>query len=457
MSCTNSSETVGLVIGMSKTGVLAAHHGPPDKAFFDAKQYAPEKVRRFKTVDDVVAALAEKDLSPAFRAKMLENLAMNNVPYERIMGNLRGEEHLDYGYQQSARNFMRKAGINVKTPLEEVKKLGLSGGKLRYKDIMQIPRMFPNLEELDLSNNDISVLPTELADMQHLSKINLSGNRISQLPPNFEYLSLRELGIAHNEFDVDPLEGTAMKDNLELYDTAGNPFDPIVSPVGLTFSPGDVALPEILERSLLHGTPPYELTETPLRMPDYSVELPRNLGDITLGLSRAGTPDRELEVAFRSMKIGLRDDGQWSDNPPASRNDDMYNIPSSPADLFEAGEEIYTITDPKQSGDNEFAMDLFLDRVGVTEDMIEEHMGTQVTLFDGKRRITIDSGGLGDFHLHRFSVMVVEDDDIPDADKFSADRPHPAAFSTGTLWTPDREQQAHQVLGRANRMGKTTR
>lgn len=33
-----------------------------------------------------------------------------------------------------------------------------------------------------------------------------------------------------------------------------------------------------------------------------------------------------------------------------------------------------------------------------------------VTLFDGKRRIVIDSGGLGDFHLHGYNVTVLVGD-----------------------------------------------
>lgn len=34
--------------------------------------------------------------------------------------------------------------------------------------------------------------------------------------------------------------------------------------------------------------------------------------------------------------------------------------------------------------------------------------GTQVTLFNGKRRIVIDSGGLGDFPLHGYDVTVLD-------------------------------------------------
>ena len=54
-----------------------------------------------------------------------------------------------------------------------------------------------------------------------------------------------------------------------------------------------------------------------------------------------------------------------------------------------------------------FSMNLFLKCVDVPSEMIECHDGTQVTLFDGKTRIVIDSGGLGDFHLHGYEVTVL--------------------------------------------------
>lgn len=86
----------------------------------------------------------------------------------------------------------------------------------------------------------------------------------------------------------------------------------------------------------------------------------------------------------------------------------MYNIPGSVAELFSNGEASYSITDPEQSGDNIFAMNLFLECVGVPPEMVECDDGTQVTLFDGCRRIAIDSEGLGDFHLHGYGVTVLE-------------------------------------------------
>jgi len=87
---------------------------------------------------------------------------------------------------------------------------------------------------------------------------------------------------------------------------------------------------------------------------------------------------------------------------------DYYDIPESVKELFANGESSYSITDPYQSGDNIFAMNLFLECVGVPDEMIVIDDGTQVTLKNGDKRIVIDSGGLGDFHLHGFDVTVLD-------------------------------------------------
>ena len=87
----------------------------------------------------------------------------------------------------------------------------------------------------------------------------------------------------------------------------------------------------------------------------------------------------------------------------------MYDIPASTAELFENAPCQYSITDPEQSGDNIFALRLFLECVGVSSEMIECDDGTQVTLFNGEKRIAIDSGGLGDFHLHGYDVTVLDE------------------------------------------------
>ena len=85
-----------------------------------------------------------------------------------------------------------------------------------------------------------------------------------------------------------------------------------------------------------------------------------------------------------------------------------YDIPENTAELFANGERSYHIKDRDEAGCNIFAMNLFLECVGVPSEMIQCHDGTQVTLFDGKTRLVIYSGGLGDSHLHGYDVTILE-------------------------------------------------
>jgi hypothetical protein len=92
-----------------------------------------------------------------------------------------------------------------------------------------------------------------------------------------------------------------------------------------------------------------------------------------------------------------------------------YCIPENTAELFANGDRSYHIKDRDQAGDNIFAMNLFLECVGVPSEIVECHDGTQVTLFDGRTRMVIDSGGLGDFHLHGYDVTILEANDQVEA------------------------------------------
>jgi len=83
-----------------------------------------------------------------------------------------------------------------------------------------------------------------------------------------------------------------------------------------------------------------------------------------------------------------------------------WNIPKDVNELFENGERNYSICDKDYSGDNIYAMNLFLETVDVPSEMVEEDLGTRV---DGKKRLCIDSGGLGDFHLHGYDVSIIKE------------------------------------------------
>lgn len=87
----------------------------------------------------------------------------------------------------------------------------------------------------------------------------------------------------------------------------------------------------------------------------------------------------------------------------------IWEVPDSPDEFFGNGETTYRIHDYDYPMDNIGSMGLFLDVVGFSPDQIVTDDGTQVVVTDGESKYIIDSYGEGDFHLHGYSVEVVED------------------------------------------------
>lgn len=98
---------------------------------------------------------------------------------------------------------------------------------------------------------------------------------------------------------------------------------------------------------------------------------------------------------------------------------EIYEIPGTVQEMFEEvekndGEMSYRIVNYGEgmSMDNNESMQHFLESVDVPDDLIEEDLGTQVTLKhpDFKARLVIDASGLGDFFSHGFDCSWHEDD-----------------------------------------------
>lgn len=92
------------------------------------------------------------------------------------------------------------------------------------------------------------------------------------------------------------------------------------------------------------------------------------------------------------------------------QGDNAIYIPESVDELFKNGNATYYINDPDLSGDNVYAMKLFIDMVEIPDEMIKLNDGTQIFVSDGKTTLQVDSGGLGNFHLHGYDVTVVNND-----------------------------------------------
>lgn len=89
-------------------------------------------------------------------------------------------------------------------------------------------------------------------------------------------------------------------------------------------------------------------------------------------------------------------------------------LPESVDELFANGARCYSIVDYDiEPMDNIQSMAFFLDEIGATDEDIVEADGTQVYLKhkDYPYQMCIDSGGLGDFYSHSFTISAYNEKD----------------------------------------------
>ena len=87
-------------------------------------------------------------------------------------------------------------------------------------------------KNLDLSNKDIKILPSEIGDLPHLENLNLSYNYLKELPPEIGKLTkLQTLLLTKNEINELPFEIGNLS-NLTLFDISHNKITYIPSEIG---------------------------------------------------------------------------------------------------------------------------------------------------------------------------------------------------------------------------------
>lgn len=86
--------------------------------------------------------------------------------------------------------------------LKDVKQLYLNCNNLT----LSTPPNIPNVVNLYLCYNNISVFPTELCKLKNLRYISLTHNKLSSLPPEFSQLKLKKLSLSYNLFTSIPNE-----------------------------------------------------------------------------------------------------------------------------------------------------------------------------------------------------------------------------------------------------------
>jgi hypothetical protein len=100
---------------------------------------------------------------------------------------------------------------------------------------------------------------------------------------------------------------------------------------------------------------------------------------------------------------------------------EIYEIPDNVNELFNEmvqndGNLSYRIINynSDMSMDNNESMNHFVECVDIPEELIEEDLGTQITIKhpEYNKRIVIDAGGLGDFYSHGFDCTWHEEDEL---------------------------------------------
>ncbi|MNK02286.1 Leucine Rich repeats (2 copies) [compost metagenome] len=110
-----------------------------------------------------------------------------------------------------------------KTSIPSLKKLNLSNCSYNPWKIGAIGKAFPNLEELDLSSNNLCFIWSGLQSLYQLIRLDVSNNQLINIPVEMMYLSkLKELNLSQNDIKLQANELGALW-ALERLDITSNP------------------------------------------------------------------------------------------------------------------------------------------------------------------------------------------------------------------------------------------
>lgn len=96
--------------------------------------------------------------------------------------------------------------------LSSLEKLKLGDEFFRWQVLPPQIKKLVNLVELDISSNNLKVLPKEIGDLRHLKILNLAHNELSELPPEIKSLKfLENLILSYNSLNKLPKEFGSLK------------------------------------------------------------------------------------------------------------------------------------------------------------------------------------------------------------------------------------------------------
>ncbi|XP_066980990.1 leucine-rich repeat protein 1-like [Macrobrachium rosenbergii] len=183
---------------------------------------APAKQSQLEKPKTKLVILNKKDypITTAFPYS-LENLHVNNVDLNRVENRIIGLKRLKT--LDLSHNVIRKLPMAMNR-MQSLTELYLSHNGLKEIDHRVFTgRLSRTLRRLDLSNNELELLPVTLKYLKGLVNLNVSSNKLRYLPLSFDRLqALKFLSASHNKLEV--LPATLVHLQLEELDVFGNPF-----------------------------------------------------------------------------------------------------------------------------------------------------------------------------------------------------------------------------------------
>ncbi|XP_038152451.1 toll-like receptor 1 [Cyprinodon tularosa] len=181
-------------------------------------------------LDFSYCALADSIFSRFEGQETVECETLSNVKKLSLVGNnlknlqvvskrlqyMKSLQHLDL----SINSLMYDGSSKCRWP-SNITLMNLSSGGLTDDVFKCLPI---GVETLDLQNNQISVIPSLIHKMENLSSLNLTGNRLRDLPVCVDFPQMTELLLGLNSLHAPTVNHLSHCPNLKILDASYNPF-----------------------------------------------------------------------------------------------------------------------------------------------------------------------------------------------------------------------------------------
>ncbi len=218
------------------------HAGLPDFPFekrsFDptilSTEHLGENFEVTKTSANSISVIAKNRFGPSENSEeqsIILNNQLNKMGFNNFKIYSRGEnafeiikfnkaefeKKIDDWASENGGDKAEEIAAKVKNSFEE-ESLNLSGYCDKIKSFPPGIELFSCLKEINLSQNEIEIIPSELCQLEHLEKLDLGKNKIVNFPTGIERLqNLRCIRLSHNKIEIIPQELFQLKQLETLY------------------------------------------------------------------------------------------------------------------------------------------------------------------------------------------------------------------------------------------------